>query len=43
MVAGNVRIQAATICHTVAFCTPAPEATMVPAMPPVTTWVVLTG
>ena len=35
MVAGKVRIHAVAIRHNAIGCTPAPEATMVPAMPPV--------
>ncbi len=43
MVAGRVRSQAVPICHKVEGWMPAPDPTMVPVMPPVTTWVVLTG
>src|ERR1700761_7393188 len=43
MVAGSVRTQAAAIRHTVGMCTPAPDPTIVPAIPEVTTCVVETG
>jgi hypothetical protein len=43
IVAGKVSTQATPISDSVERCSPAPEANIVPAMPPVTTWVVLTG
>jgi hypothetical protein len=43
MVAGKVSTHAVAICHRVPFWMPPPDPTMVPAIPPVTTCVVLTG
>ena len=43
MVAGKVSTQAVAIRHAVDGCSPAPDPTIVPEMPPVTPCVVLTG
>jgi hypothetical protein len=43
MVNGSVNIQATAMRDTILYCNPAPDTTMVPAIPEVTICVVLTG